>query len=76
MDRALRQQPARKPFGRKEIYNAVANLKGHGLAPTVISRVIGQSVEAVNKYVEVMDWSQGKRNAWLIGLNVDKFNCV
>lgn len=61
---------------RTERYNAVVNLTNAGIAREGIARVIGSDVRYVERLLAMRDLPAGKRNAWLMGLDTKKFNCV
>lgn len=61
---------------RTERYNAVVNLTDAGIAQEGIARVIQSDVRYVQRLLAMRDLPAGKRNAWLMGLDLKKFNCV
>ena len=61
---------------RAEKFNAVVNLTDAGVSVEKIARTIGSDPSFVRRLLEMRTWSAGKRNAWFLGLDVNKFVCV
>jgi hypothetical protein len=61
---------------RREMYHAAHNLRSNaGCSNARIAKILGCGVSFVETLFAAAEWPESRRNAWLMGLNVEKFRC-
>ncbi len=61
---------------RRDLFGIFSEMAAKGYGEQYIAKAIGRPVVFVRQMAEVAGWPEGRRNAWLLGLNTGKFQCV